>query len=131
METITKWEPIAEVPNILYLDYLRYGDGGLIIYLKEDTERERRLKLHFKNFLGFRNFDESYRLKTISEKDAFSIQPPWSLFIAENDELIEWVNDETYEIFKGTRVFKNHIIATPDDIIEVVSDVSPTVQWVN
>ena len=131
MKKMIKWEPVNQIPNLLYIDKLEYSKEGLKIFLKEEPNNmTRRLKIRFKYFLGFRNFDETYRLKTISEDENFSMQTPWTLFVAEKDEFINWINVETYDMFEGVRSFKNYIIATPDDILEIITDSEPIAEWI-
>jgi len=131
METIIKWEPISSTYGELYLENLSYGNGGLSILLKEKENTEKLLKIQFKLFMGFRTFAEFYRLRAVSENPmSNSPDSKWTFFVSEDDELIQWLKDENYNILSTERRFKNYVIWTPDDIIEVISEEEPLVEWV-
>ncbi len=44
--------------------------------------------------------------------------------------MIRWLIDENYNVIAPERKLKNYTIWTPDDIVEVLSDEEPIVEWI-
>jgi len=130
MNKITKWTPIENVPPTLSVNEVVYGAGGLKIFLKEPTI-SGLLLINFKSYLGFRIFDESYRLRTIYDNEILiSHTDPWTLFVSDECEIIDWLKTESLNIVDSSREIKNYIINTMDEVVDIVSEVPPTVKWV-
>ena len=110
MNKITKWTPIENVPPTLSVNEVVYGAGGLKIFLKEPTI-SGLLLINFKSYLGFRIFDESYRLRTIYDNEILiSHTDPWTLFVSDECEIIDWLKTESLNIVDSSREIKNYII---------------------
>lgn len=130
MNKITKWTPIENVPSILSVKEVAYGAGSLKIFLKEPSTGGLLL-IEFKPYIGFRIFDESYRLRTTYDNEILiSHTDPWTLFVSDECEIIDWLKAESFNIVDSSREIKNYIISTIDEVVDVVSEVPPTVKWV-
>lgn len=110
------WNPISGIPSKVFVKELKHKDGLTIVLANDENENEI-ISLYFKWQYGYRNLDESYHLRTWDEIP-FLIQD-WSLFITRSGDFIEMFNHLTYDIYKGKVV--NYIIATSDDIVEVIA----------
>jgi len=124
---IEKWMPILDVPPKLYLEGLHDDYDGFRLLLKGEDLSGRFLKIEFTSHVGYRNIDESYRLKTLERFPILTSQ--WPLFVASNDEFINWICFESAETINNKLSHKNYIICTPNDIVEVISNEEPVVEW--
>ncbi|MDB5153422.1 MAG: hypothetical protein JWR54_2173 [Mucilaginibacter sp.] len=125
---ISKWEPVDNIPARLYLEGLHDDYEGLRLLLKGENATDRVLRIQFSSHLGYRNVDESNRLKTLHDNPILTT--PWSLFVAIDDGFLEWVVNESLETMDERKQYKNYIICTPNDIVDVISDELPIVKWV-
>jgi hypothetical protein len=129
METnqIEKWEPIPNLPPKLYLEGLYDDYQGFKLLLKGEDSSGRLLKIEFTSRLGYRNIDETYRLKTLNNHPILTSQ--WPLFVSKNDDFTKWIETESTGTVDPLVSYNNYIICTPNDIVEVVSDQEPIVEW--
>ena len=116
------------IPPQLFLEGLHDDYDGLTLLLKGREVTDKVLKIKFQSHLGYRNVDETNRLKTLSENPILTTQ--WPLFIAEENEFINWIVEESIGLIDTPHNYKNYIITTPNDIVDIVSNESPLVEWV-
>jgi hypothetical protein len=124
---IAKWEPVANIPSQLYLEGLHDDYEGFRLFLKGKDTSDRILKIQFTTYLGYRNIDETYRLKTLQKHRILTTG--WPLFISKDDDFIAWIITESTGTVDNSKPYFNYIICTPNDIVEVVSDETPIVEW--
>ncbi len=128
MNSIKKWIPAKNIPNSLCIESITDDYNGLKIMLANEHDISQSLILHFSDYYGYRNFDESERLHTLNCYPELTVQ--WSLFIAENTDFIKWLYKESLEIVDRSEI-KHYIIGTSNDIFEVLSSEVPEVIWGN
>lgn len=124
---ITKWEPIHGMLSQLYVESLSDDYEGLKIILKGGDISDRLLKVRFTSHLGYRNVDETYRLKTLDEHPILTEQ--WPLFKSIDNDFVQWMLSESYGTLDASTPYINYIICTPNDIVEIVSYEEPIVEW--
>lgn len=128
MDDIYKnWEPLKDIPRILYCEGIHDDYEGFRILLTGEDERSPMLRIKFDAVRFYKNSDEGDLLRTIA-----SINNPGrsSLFLVENSSWIKWFHEETCDIHKNKN-FKHFAIYTPNDCIDVISEFDPTVEWLN
>jgi hypothetical protein len=125
--SIQRWIPLEEIPEKLFLEGLHDDYEGFRLLLK-GSGNSKTLRISFEFVLGYRNFNESERLKTLNSIP--ELGKNWSLFIIKNSAFINWLIDESYNKYSEEEL--NHfVIATPDDVVEVISLNEPQVEWLN
>lgn len=121
---IKQWHSQIDLPNRIYLQALIDDVNGLQLFLKEENSNDR-IVIIFKNYLGYRNFNESERLKTLSQ---FPVLTQYSgLFIAEKSLFIDWLVRESFGILDKKNLI-HFILSTPEDIIEIISQKPPDIK---
>ena len=128
MNNIEKWIPLNDIPEILYIDSIIDDYNGFRIIVTGEEKESKRFELNFENYYGYRNFNESERLRTLNDTPELTIK--WSLFKAYNTDLIQWIVEESLGIVETSSV-EHYVIATPDDILEVLSSSPPIVRVMN
>ncbi|SDB88739.1 hypothetical protein [Acinetobacter boissieri] len=78
-------------------------------------------KVNFENYLLLRTMNEGDALRTLDEQQFDG--KAW-MFMADDSELIDWFNEQSFDIRKGT--FK-HFIIVGDEIAEILSESMPTI----
>lgn len=124
---IKKWIPLSDIPERLYLEGLHDDYEGFRLLLKGEGN-SKMLRISFQFNLGFRNFDESDRLKTLNLIPELCSK--WSLFKVKDSTFTKWVIEESLEKYTNEELI-HYIIATPNDIVEVLSMSEPKVEWLN
>lgn len=124
---IEKWEPMKDIPEKVYLQALHDDYEGLRIILK-GSGNSRTFRIKFNTNLGYRNTNESERLKMLDENPEFC--GGWALFKVKDSDFIKWIITESNEIVHEGNIM-HYIILTPDDIVEVVSKDNPEIEWLN
>ena len=125
MEEIKKWEVnIFDFPQTVNVEGIHDDYEGFRIILRGGNP-SRVYKLSFENYLGYRNFDESYRLKSLNMFPNNSRE--WCLFISKDSDFINWAVIES-EGFQTKEKIIHFYIATPNDIVEVLSFEEPEIE---
>jgi hypothetical protein len=129
-EKLIKWSPVEGIPKVLYVEGLHDDYEGFRILLKGEGSKSRMLRITFDPALAYRNVDDGDRLKSLSE---WAGDEDWSLFTIENSAFIDWFIDENHP--KYDRYDRENIvhysIMTPNDIVDVISEFKPKVEWLN
>ncbi len=128
MIKIEKWEPLPNIPSKLYLEGLHDDYEGFRVLLKGEAKSNRMLRIYFPTHLAYRNVDETNRLKTLVDYPILATML-WSLFVSKDDDFINWVATESAGIICDTTQYRNYIIATPNDIVEIISNEEPIIEW--
>lgn len=120
------WIPIEGIPKTLYLRELKYDCGGLTLSLVEKDDAPI-LTIHFNGDLSHRIADEGDLLKTVSEAERDK-EGKWTLFTVENSLYLKWFLEQNFHIRENTGLV-HYLIATPNEIIDILDLSSPTLMW--
>jgi hypothetical protein len=124
-----KWNPIEKIPSNLYLKEFKYNSNGLNLSLEQEEENSPILNIYFNGVFSFRSADEGDLLKTLSEREKTDNTNNWSLFTVENSLYLEWFHEQSYDIHKKDQII-HYLIATPNDVIDVLDSETPCVKWI-
>jgi hypothetical protein len=129
-EVFKLWKPITDVPRSWNWRGLGDSPSGLVVELEDGDDPSRVLRISFGITEAYRACDESKRLKTLK---AIGEQHPnlrgYTFFIIENSEFLEWFHGESLGIWIE-RPITHYQVCTSGDIIDVLSEVEPTVEWI-
>ena len=123
-QTLRPWRPIPDVPDRLYLQSMHDDGDDLTILLRVESSQSV-LRLVYEAPIGYRSINETYRLRTWDMADMRALP---SLLIIDNSKWIKWLIEEAVGILDD-RALVHYAIYTPDDCIDVVADIAPTVEW--
>ena len=123
---IIEWNPFSKDNDIVYnIEALVDDYDGLKIILKGENIDDIEKTIIFEDYYGYRNFDESFRLKTLNSFDVLC--KPRVLFKVAHSDFLNWFKEESLSMYESEKL--NHfIIATPNDIIDVISKEEPIVK---
>src|SRR6266478_5318178 len=126
-EKYKKWEPVAGIENEMWVDALHDDYEGLRILLKGSSESSGILSISFRQYYGYRNFDESFRDKLWQQNN---FEPrDWSLFKTTSSHFIDWLFEESGGVYSKEEMV-HYVIKTGADVIEVVAKLTPPkVEW--
>jgi hypothetical protein len=94
---------------------------GLQIVLG-DVASERSIELTFEGFVGYRNINESFRLRTWQKRTPYSTS---GVFLVGNSLWLEWLRAESGGVLDGV-ILRHYSIYTGEDCIDVASEFPPT-----
>ncbi len=126
MSKIVKWETsIENFPNAITIDGL-YDDYEGFRILVRGGKPSNVYRISFGDYyLGYRNFDESERLKSLSQ---FPVNcREWSLFKADDSDFIDWVHSESNHIQLKEDITHFYIV-TQNDIVEILCLKEPIIE---
>jgi hypothetical protein len=119
------WKPVEKIPARLYCEAIHDDAEGLRILLRESDPHGPVLSLRFESVIGYRNVNESYRLRTWLELGNEEVPP---LLIVRDSQWIEWLRNEGGETIDWSAVV-HYAIFTPEDCIDIATEFPPTVRW--
>jgi len=109
--------------NRFLLD-LRYSSGALNITLSSTEENKGdEIQIVFDWIHSFRVTDEGDLLKLQDELNGKMIV---GIYIVEGSEYLTWFNNQSANIHDNDEIV-NYLIVTSEDVIEVLSSVSPSI----
>lgn len=123
---IVKWNiSLVDFPKTIYIEGL-YDDYEGFRVIVRGEKSSRLYRISFDNYyIGYRNFDESERIKSIPEFPMNSRE--WCLFKSQNSDFINWLVEESCGIqSKGD--ITHYYIMTPNDIVEILCLKEPKVE---
>ena len=123
-QTLRPWLPIPGVPRRLYLQSM-HDDGDELTILLRPESTESILRIVYEAPIAYRSINETYRLRTWNMADMQALP---TLLIIERSTWIKWLIEEAVGILDG-RALVHYALYTPDDCIDVVADIAPTVEW--
>ena len=118
---------MEDIPNKLYLEELVDNYNGLTIKLSEG-KNSSCLVIHFEVYRSFRSTDEGDLLRTLKEIKNKEVLGTSTLFTVKNSLYVKWFHHQTYDLYQDSEVI-HYLIATPNDVIEVLYSGNPTVLW--
>ena len=113
---------INNIENI-YIEKICDDYNGLCI-LVADESKFKKIQIKFDYFYGYRNFNESERLKTLYTHAEFSRS---GIYKTQNSPFANWLTKESLGIVKSDQVW-HYVIITPEDIFEVLTPEPPVIQ---
>ena len=122
-----KWTPVDSIPNRMYCEGIHDDYEGFRILLKGEESTSPMLRLMFDCVLVYRNVNEGAMLKTL---DSIRSRELFPLYIVQNSNWVDWFQKESYHTFNNNQII-HYSIMTHDDIIDVLSENPPTVEWLN
>jgi len=125
---VEAWEPLPNTPREFYIQRVIDDSNGLEIILTTAEDKTGFLRIKFEFFLGYRSFNESYRLNIF---DLYpEIYSTASLHTIRGSYFIDWLMTESL----GASYFKQddvvHYVMGTEDIFEVLATEPPEVEWV-
>ena len=127
-DTYVIWSPIDNVPPILCVKSLR-DVPSLLLTLRGEGTPEPLLQMSFSEVVGYRNVNESYRMKTWNRMARLGTRPS-SLFMVNNSTWLTWLIEESAGILEYREGLRHFAIYTPDDCIDVACYRDPEVRWI-
>lgn len=128
MVKINKWVPKECLPDVVYIEAIIDDYSGFRIIVKGKEELSDSFEIHFPKNYGYRNFNESYRLKTYRENP--DIMGDWSLFKMSGSNFENWLFEESLNSIKLNDI-KHFIISSPNEFFEVLAPCDPIVKKIS
>ncbi len=124
---IEKWniDYLHDFPSTLYIEGLHDDYEGFRILVK-GGKPSKVYRISFDCHLGYRNFDESERLKSLTDFPCNAQE--WCLFKSNNSSFIEWLVSESFEASFDKKEVTHYFVATPNDIVEVLATCEPKIE---
>jgi phospholipase C len=116
------WQPIPKLTGRVIVDKVEDTDEGLAIYIHQ-SKTEKKFKILFDSYVAYRNMDESYRVRTVSEHGGFEN----SLNIVTSSSWLEWMHAESQGYYQGEDIIHYSVI-TDADFIDILSEFDPEIQ---
>ena len=126
-EEYLDWRPVEGVPARIHCEAIHDDVEGLRILLHGDDPSGPTLRLRFESVVGYRNINESYRLRTWGQLDMSSRSP---LLRVRNSQWVDWLAEEAGGVFEPANV-THYAVFTSEDCIDIASEFAPTVEWLN
>lgn len=127
-QRLRPWNPLDGTPQRLYLEAVHGDYEGLRFLLRGDDPGGPTLRLSFESAVGFRNINESYRLKTWASIPEMRSLP--SLLVVENSKWVKWLVEEAGGVLQAEALV-HYAIYTPEDGVDVVTSFPPAAEWLN
>lgn len=126
-EKFVPWVPVSNLPNRLHCEAVHDDIEGLRVLLRGDAPSSLVLRIRFESAIGYRNVNESYRPRTWGELDMTNTPP---LLTVENSSWIKWLQTEAGPLIDPARL-THYAVFTSEDCIDVASEFTPIVEWLN
>lgn len=125
---IKKWEtPFSSVKSLTMVSLV--DKGSLKILLEASREKGRpRWEVAFKRVPAYRNILEEYRLSLWEYLDKTSQRCGNTFEVVDSSWISELAKQEALLLFKNEKLH-HYVIATEDDVLEVLSDEEPRVKF--
>jgi hypothetical protein len=121
-EHYEKWEPINGLEKELWVESISDDNNGLQIHLRGRDVNSQKVCIIFDTYYIYRNSNDSYRLR-LSHQESFE-EVRWSLCKTSQSNLINWVYDEAFEIYKKEEML-HYMIKTGEDVMDVITNLTP------
>lgn len=124
---IEKWMPLSvkKFPKTIYVEGLHDDYEGFRVVVKSENPSKVFCIKFDSYYLGYRNFNESERLKSLPLFPENSRE--WCLFKSTKSKFIEWVVNESQGVQSGEKI-THYFIVTSDDIIEILCLKEPVIE---
>ena len=120
---ITRWEtPVVDMDRILMVS-LTDAKRELVLVLEDPrSSGRRRWQVRFRDYPAYRNIDESYRVDLWRWLDQSGQRCGCTFTVNESSPFGSWATTYLHDVKPATQHF---VIATNDDVIEVLSAEGP------
>lgn len=111
------------------MDSLHDHDGLLEVTLSDyiNGQAIARFKVTFRSYPAYRNFDESCRLELWKRRDELTNDDlGWTFIISDSPWIRDFANEPVFVAFHPNAI--HYVIATENDVIEVLSEEQPSVE---
>ena len=126
--TVAKWEPLQDISFPLTVEKLSDDYGGLTLLLQEKNNSKYNLRMSF--LYDHYGYQKLPRPKGEQKCHDYPIlDTNWNLFKAARTPFAHWLVEESWDFLKITDMI-HFVIVTEEHIYEILSPVSPTVEWV-
>lgn len=119
------WTPVDSIPATLHCEALHDDYEGFRILLRSEDTISPVLRVFFDAPLAYRNLDEGSLIRTLARLRPRGIN---SLFIVDNSTWLKWFLEESCGIYEGRQI-THYAFLTPNDCIDVLSEIEPRVEW--
>ena len=121
---ISRWEtPVVDVDRLLMVS-LGDVDRELVLLLESSRVPSRpRWRVRFRQYPAYRNIDEAYRTDLWRWLDESGQRLGFTFTVEESPRFASWGTVYLHDVLPKTRHF---VIATEDDVVEVLSAEEPT-----
>ncbi len=129
-ETYRPWQPMEDLPKTRYCEAVHDDWEFFRILLRPEDPTRPMLRLLFDAVIGYRNVNESYRLRLLDDRKA--MQNRGTLFVVDHSNWLRWLSEESHGVVEhmhGNPV--HYAILTPEDCIDVASAYPPEVEWLS
>ncbi len=127
---LKRWPTLMSDAQHLFMESLHDHLGMLEIELADysNNTATARYKVTFRNYPAYRNIDESYRLGLWERRQQLNDPNAtgWTLIVPDSPWIKEFANEPILEAFNPGIV--HYVIATENDVIEVLANEEPTVE---
>ena len=121
------WEPVSNLPQRMFCEGLHDDYEGFRVLLRGGSPTDSVLRIRFDSVLAYRNVDESFRLRTLY---AIAGDQPRALWIVDDSTWVQWLMAESLETLAASGLV-HYVIFTPNDIIDIIADSAPDVEWLD
>ena len=121
------WSPLQVTAGRVLVEKLVDENEGLVIHLSfpyDPSYNEKIMVIQFSPYIAYRNMDESYRAKTVSDTGGFAD----SLYTVKSSSWLNWLHEESLGFYESSEIVHYSII-TEADFIDVLSEFAPKVSW--
>ena len=125
-EEYVPWAPLPGLPSVLYVEALHDDAEGLRILLRGEDKASRALRVTFDRVVGYRNVNESFRLRTWASIAGAPTRT--CLLMVRGSAWVEWLVAESAGLLDG-RALTHYAVHTGDDCIDVVVESPPRIEW--
>lgn len=127
-EIFNKWVPINGVPERLNVVCLHEDNEMFRLDLRGDDGKSKILRVSFDRGVTYRVHDEMDLMKTLDESEGL-LNSKWCLFTVENSNYLAWYHEQSYDTRQSSTPIVHFAIYTPNDCIDMLSNYSPRVEW--
>lgn len=120
------WNPIEGIPHDLWVEAIHDDVEGLRFLLRGKDPTSPTLRLVFESVIGYRNINESFRIRTWASVSDIKSLP--SLMTVENSKWLRWLVEEAGGVLRPELLI-HYAIYTPEDCVDVITQFPPTVDW--
>lgn len=133
-EQWVKWQPINNLANKYYVEFISETMDCLTIVLCEEKCNERKVKIIFESsVICYRKTDETFALEKISELNkhyGMEFYGYWTFFKVYNSEYLQWFSEQSGTLSDGY-LLKHFCIITSDLLFDIATTSEPKVILLN
>jgi hypothetical protein len=123
--TVTRWEtPVVDIRRLLLVSLVDANHELTLILEASSSQCRARWRVRWRRYPGYRNLDEAFRTQLWQRLDESGQRCGWTFTVEETPPLASWDSSGYLAgMWSGAR---HYVIATDDDVVEILSDEAPT-----